>query len=83
MVLVAVKSVAPGLLFLRDIAARCVDREKAGSVNNERACTMAMQRYVVTMGYLCAIDTESVRRSMDSIYQTIKVKPFKIVNSFL
>lgn len=36
MVLMAVKSVAPGLLFLRDIAARCVDREKAGSVNNER-----------------------------------------------
>lgn len=44
---------------------------------------MAMQRYVVTMGFLCAIDTESVRWSMDSIYQTIKVKPLKIVNSFL
>lgn len=36
MVLMAVKSVAPGLLFLIDIAARCVDIEKAGSVNNER-----------------------------------------------
>lgn len=68
----AVKSVAPCLLFLSDIAALCACREKAGNVNNERVSTMAMLRHVVTMGYSCAADAESVRRTMDSMYQNDK-----------